>query len=70
MHAAIGEIAHLLHHVAVAGSTMRWRRFVASCSFAGLVSTAMTRPAPATSAPLIAAMPTPPQPITTTVSPG
>src|SRR3954447_25119576 len=30
----------------------------------------MTRPAPAICAPLIAAMPTPPQPITTTVSPG
>ena len=43
---------------------------VASCSLAGLVSTAMMRPAPAISAPLIAAMPTPPQPITTTVSPG
>ena len=43
---------------------------VASCSLAGLVSIAMTRPAPAICAPLIAAMPTPPQPITTTVSPG
>src|SRR5258708_7152133 len=43
---------------------------VASCNFAGLVSTAITRPAPAICAPLIAAMPTPPQPITTTVSPG
>ena len=43
---------------------------VASCSLAGLVSTAMMRPAPAICAPLIAAMPTPPQPITATVSPG
>ena len=42
---------------------------VASCSFAGLVSIAMMRPAPAIAAPLIAAMPTPPQPITATVSP-
>ena len=43
---------------------------VASCSLAGLVSIAMMRPAPAICAPLIAAMPTPPQPITATVSPG
>ena len=42
---------------------------VASCSFTGLVSIAMMRPAPAIAAPLIAAMPTPPQPITATVSP-
>ena len=42
---------------------------VASCSLAGLVSIAMMRPAPAIAAPLIAAMPTPPQPITATVSP-
>ena len=43
---------------------------VASCSFTGLVSMAMMRPAPAIAAPLIAAMPTPPQPMTATVSPG
>jgi hypothetical protein len=30
----------------------------------------MMRPAPAIAAPLMAAMPTPPQPITATVSPG
>src|ERR1700760_1042112 len=42
---------------------------VASCNFAGLVSIAMMRPAPAISAPLIAAMPTPPPPITATGPP-
>ncbi len=39
-------------------------------SFAAEVSMAMIRPAPAMAAPLIAARPTPPQPITATVSPG
>ena len=43
---------------------------VASSSFAGSVSTAMMRPAPAIAAPLIADRPMPPQPITATVSPG
>ena len=39
-------------------------------SFAGEVSIAMIRPAPAIAAPLMAASPTPPQPMTATVSPG
>ena len=42
----------------------------AICSFAGLVSTANIRPAPAIAAPFTAAMPTPPQPMTATASPG
>ena len=42
----------------------------AMLSLAGDMSMAMIRPAPAIAAPLIAARPTPPQPITATVSPG
>ena len=44
--------------------------FLASSSFAGTVSTAMMRPAPASAAPLTQASPTPPQPITATLVPG
>src|SRR3990167_10766603 len=43
---------------------------VASCSFSGGRSTAMIRDAPAMAAPLMAARPTPPQPMTATVEPG
>ena len=42
----------------------------AMLSLPATVSMAMIRPAPAIAAPLMAARPTPPQPITATVSPG
>jgi hypothetical protein len=43
---------------------------IASSRFSGIGSAAMMRPAPAILAALIVARPTPPQPITATVSPG
>jgi hypothetical protein len=70
VHPAARQLQHLRDWIALGGVHHVGRpNALARFSFEPTRSTAMIRPAPAMAAPLTAASPTPPQPITATVSP-
>ena len=71
MHPATREIAHLLHHIAVAGiDDIGGAELCRQLQLGRIGVDRDDAAGTAISAPLIAAMPTPPQPITATFSPG